>query len=620
MSDLAETNSQIPPAAAYPEAGLPKNINLEDVPAEWVKSFGKLIHSQDPALADDAFIQESFWRDHLCFSWDFHTLHGHREVISFLKRQRQDFLLQRISVDMDCPDKKAKLAAIDHNGKVRGIQFYIDIETSCGIGKGLVRMLYELKSRKWKAFTVYTALREIRGHEETVKNKRVTGLLYKRSGASIAFDAWQSIKTAPKDDFADSMEPTVLIIGSGQAGLACGARLLQLGIQCLIIDRNSEVGDNWRNRYSRLVLHDPVWYNHMPYLPFPSNWPIFAPREKLAAWMQAYARIMDLSVWTSTTVLRAEWEGAYWNVTLERKTQDGPRQMRQLRPRHIIQATGVNGEPKIPRVEGMATFQGRVCHSSQFSSAQPTATTGKHAVVVGTGVSGHDIAQEFSECGYDVTMIQRSPTCVDPSDYVHGQGLYSEDGPPTDDADFLTHSVPFPLLKRREIEKTDQVMLQNKEYFDSLEKVGFRVDRGPDGGGRKLKFLQYAGGSYIDVGASKLVIDGKIQIKQGIVAMIKPHSLILDSGIELPADEIVFATGYTSMLETTKEIMGAEFSSHLQEVWGIDKEGELRSVWRRSGHPGYWFAGGNLALCRYFSKLLALQIKAVDQGMMRYSH
>ncbi|RYP07631.1 hypothetical protein DL765_009084 [Monosporascus sp. GIB2] len=243
---------------------------------------------------------------------------------------------------------------------------------------------------------------------------------------------------------------------------------------------------------------------------------------------------------------------------------------------------------------------------------------GKRVVVVGSGVSGHDIAQDFYERGHHVTLVQRDPTCIDRTAYVYGQGLYSEDGLTTEDADFLTHSVPLPLLKRREIEKTEQHMLENKEYFEALEKAGFRVDKGPDGAGRKFKFLQYAGGSYIDVGASQLIIDGHIKVKQGAVARINPHSLLLDNHTELPADEIVFATGYSSMLETTKKIMGVDFASQLKDVWGIDAEGELRSIWRQWGHPGYWFAGGNFALCRYYSRMLALQIKAIEEGIMRY--
>ncbi|OAA56797.1 flavin-containing monooxygenase [Cordyceps fumosorosea ARSEF 2679] len=295
---------------------------------------------------------------------------------------------------------------------------------------------------------------------------------------------------------------------------------------------------------------------------------------------------MDLNTWTSSTLKHAKWDGGGWEVDIERVTDGGRTEVRKLQTKHIIQATGINSEPKIPRVPGISEFDGPIYHSSEFTTAEPT-TTPKKVVVVGTGVSGHDIAQEFSEQGHDVTLVQRGATCIDRTAYVYGQGLYSEDGPPTEDADFITHSVPLPVLKRKEIEKTDEHMIENKQYFEALEKVGYRIDRGPDGAGRKFKFIQYAGGSYIDVGGLQLIIDGHIKVKQGAIAQVKVHSLVLEDGTELPADEIVFATGFSSMLATAGKIMGGDFVRKLDEVWGVDEEGEMRSIWRQSGHPGY---------------------------------
>lgn len=104
-------------------------------------------------------------------------------------------------------------------------------------------------------------------------------------------------------------------------------------------------------------------------------------------------------------------------------------------------------------------------------------------VVVKSGVSGHNVIQNFQEHDHEVTMIQHSPTCVDTSDYIQGQGLYSEDEPTTKDADFMTHSVPLALLKSRKIEKTKKLELDNHEFFESLQKAGFGIDKGPDGAG-----------------------------------------------------------------------------------------------------------------------------------------
>ncbi|KAK3365104.1 hypothetical protein B0T24DRAFT_652243 [Lasiosphaeria ovina] len=506
--------------------------------------------------ATDIFFEESYWRDHLCFSWDFHTWRGPEEMSSFLQKLGHGCRFRRVSIDNSGdPDKRPALVSADHYSNIRGVQLYIDIETIPERGRAW-----------WKAFTIYTGLVELRGHAKTIGRRRRSGHIHSLPGTATESDSWQRRRTAQKNFEGDS-QPTVLVIGPGQAGLSAGARLTPIGL-----------GDCWRTRYLRLVLHGPVWYNHMPYLPFPVSWPVFAAKDQVAEFLEAYGQLMELNVWSSATLKRANCDGSSWEVTIEHHSEEGGIEVRTLRTHHIIQATGVNGEPKIPRIEGLSDFRGHICHSSQFSSAEP-ATPTKQIVVVGTGVSGHDIAQDFYGRGHHVTLVQRSPTCIDTTAYVYGQGLYSEDGPAAEDADFLTHSVPLPLLNRREIEKTDQHMIENKEHFEGLEKAGFRVDRGPDGAGRKFKFLQYAGGSYIDV-------------KQGAVARINLHSLLLDDGTKLPADEIVFATGYSSMLATTRKIIGADFTRQLKEV--------------------------NFALCRYYSKILAPQIKAIEDGIMRY--
>ena len=134
-----------------------------------------------------------------------------------------------------------------------------------------------------------------------------------------------------------------------------------------------------------------------------------------------------------------------------------------------------------------------------------------------------------------------------------------------------------------------------------------------------MKYLEHGGGYYIDTGASQLIIDGHIKIEQSReVREITARGLILVDGTELLADEIIFATGYKDMRDTSRKMFGDKFADQLKDVWGLDEEGELKSVWRRSGHAGFWFAGGNLALSRYYSRMLALQIKAVEEGSMNY--
>jgi thioredoxin reductase len=414
------------------------------------------------------------------------------------------------------------------------------------------------------------------------------------------------------------------IKGAGQGGLTAAARLKMLKVDSLIIDRASRVGDNWRQRYHQLVLHDPVWFDHLPYLPFPSSWPIFTPKDKLADFFESYVKLLELNVWTRTEVTSSAWDEdkKQWTVVLERSKEDGTTETRILHPRHIIQATGHSGKKNLPTFKGMEDFKGdRMCHSSEFAGADPK-SKGKKAVVVGSCNSGHDIAQDFFEKGYDVTMVQRSSTCVVSSHSITNiglKGLYDESGPPTEDADLYLWSIPSPLYKAQQI-KVAKVMSQNDaKTIQGLEKAGFKVDKGPMDAGLMIKYFQRGGGYYIDVGASQLIIDGKIKVKQGQeISEIIPHGLRFADGSELEADEIVFATGYQNMRSQARVIFGDKVADRVGNVWGFNEEGEFRTMWQRSGHPGFWFMGGNLALCRYYSRLLALQIKALEEGLTNY--
>ena len=309
-------------------------------------------------------------------------------------------------------------------------------------------------------------------------------------------------------------------------------------------------------------------------------------------------------------------------MNLERKKADGTTEKRTLHPRHVIQATGHSGEMSFPQIKGIEDFQGdRLCHSSQFRGARSD-VKGKKAIVVGCCNSGHDIAQDFYEHGYEVTIVQRSSTYVMSSeagiDVLLG-GLYAEGGPSTDDADVIFMSIPNAMLKRLHVDATKEIARRDADLLDGLQKAGFKLDNGPDDSGFFMKYFQRGGGYYIDVGASQLIIDGKVKVKQGHeITEVKPHGLVFDDGTELEADEIVFATGYENMRGTARKIFGDEIADQVKDVWGFDEEGELRTMWRRTGHPGFWFFGGNLALCRYYSRMIALQIKALEEGIMKY--
>lgn len=326
-------------------------------------------------------------------------------------------------------------------------------------------------------------------------------------------------------------------------------------------------------------------------MPFPPNWPIFTPKgtdivtttdsiDKLADWFETYVKAMELNVWTSTTIKGTptfDVKTRLWTVTLKRGESQ-----RTLHPKHIILASGHSGEPNIPQFPGAKLFAGDIHHSSQHPGGQKY--SGKRAVVVGCCNSGHDIARGLYDHGAaSVTIVQRSST------YVMSQsnglkriaGLYTEEGPPTEDADIFTCGIPFPVLKIIQQDATMHLAREDHEILTKLGKVGFKLDYGYDGSGLFIKYLLQGGGYYIDVGCSGLIGDGKIRIKQGHeIKEIVEDGIIFYDDSKLEADVIVLATGYKNMRETARNIFGDIVADRVADVWGFNEKNEIATMWQ----------------------------------------
>ncbi|KAL6241398.1 hypothetical protein RBB50_011662 [Rhinocladiella similis] len=613
--DRCEPGSINIPLCKWPKTAETKAADPSEIATKIVDSFNTALKNEDTKAIAQLFLTDGYWRDHLGVSWELHTSKGCDKILAFLANGCP---LTEIKIDNSTTYRAPHFAPFDGKGDVEGVQFFFTFTSKVGEGQGLARLSEQ--DGQWKIFTFFTTLNDIKGHEQAIYHRRTKGVEH---GGKPDRKNWQERRTAAMN--FEGKEPTVLILGAGQAGLTVGARLQMLGVDTLIIDREDAIGDNWRRRYHQLVLHDPVWYDHMPYLNFPSHWPIFTPKDKLAEWFDSYAKLLELNVWVQTTLESTSWDESKkeWTVKVKRTKLDGSTESRTLHPKQVIQATGHSGKKNFPsHIKGLSDFKGDVlCHSSEFKGARIDGK-GKKAVVVGSCNSGHDIAQDFYEKGYDVTLVQRSTTCVISSEAITEiglKGVYSEDGPPVDDADMWLHSLPSEVLKALQVNITAAQAEFDKKTLDGLTKAGFKLDRGPEDAGLFMKYFQRGGGYYIDVGGSQLIIDGKIKIKQGQeIEEVLPRGLRFADGSELEADEIIFATGYSNMRTQAREIFGDELADRVGDIWGYDAEGEMRTIWRKSGHPGFWFMGGNLALCRYYSKVLALQIKGLLEGLYKY--
>ncbi|MDV6280812.1 NAD(P)/FAD-dependent oxidoreductase [Rhodococcus jostii] len=574
-----------------------------DIARRWLAGFGAALERGDVRGAAGHFLIDGWWRDLLSFTWDLHTTHGRADIESRLADSVPVHEPRHLVLSPAHPAE----AVADPEGD--WIQAFFTFETTLARSRGFVRLRRD-GDGEWRAWTLISAMEEIKGHEEKKGYRRVQGTNH---GAHRGKINWLDRRTA-KGEF-ETEQPAVVIVGAGQGGLALAARLGQLGVDTLLVERNDRIGDSWRKRYHSLVLHDPVWYDHLPYLNFPDHWPVFTPKDKLANWFEFYAEAMELNVWTGTEFTGGSYDDATgeWTVTVAR--DDGS--TRTLHPRHVVLATGMSGVPNIPRIAGADTFEGTIEHSSWFVGGREM--QGKKALVVGCCNSGHDIAQELNEQGADVTILQRSSTYVMSS--KHGipglfGGVYEEGGPAVQDADLIFASLPYPLLAGIHAGATEAIAEKDAEMLDGLRKAGFKVDFGEDGSGLFMKYLRRGGGYYIDVGASELIASGEVTVKQGTeIDHFTPDGVVFADGTEMPVDVVVLATGYKNMRESARKFLGDAVADRCQDVWGLDDEGELRTVWRRSGHPGFWFMAGNLHQSRHYSKYLAFQIKAQEEGL-----
>ena len=408
--------------------------------------------------------------------------------------------------------------------------------------------------------------------------------------------------------------------------IALAARLRQLQVPTIIIEKNARAGDSWRNRYKSLCLHDPVWYDHLPYMKFPENWPVFSPKDKLGDWLEMYTKVMELNYWTKTTAKSAKFDDVTktWHLVVERDGQEII-----LQPKHIVMATGMSGKPNIPVFPGQEKFKGEQHHSSKHPGAD--AYAGKKVVVVGSNNSAHDICAALWEADADVTMVQRSSTHVVRSDTLMEFALgplYSEEavkaGVTTEMADMIFASLPYSILPALQKPTYAAIKERDKDFYAGLDKAGFWHDWGEDDSGLFVKYLRRGSGYYIDVGASQLVIDGKIKLKRGQVEAVDENGVIFEDGAHLAADLIVYATGYGSMNGWIADLMGQDMADKIGKVWGLGSnttkdpgpwEGEERNMWKPTQHEALWMHGGNLHQSRHYSQFLSLQIKARMAGL-----
>ncbi|MEM6986636.1 MAG: NAD(P)/FAD-dependent oxidoreductase [Pseudomonadota bacterium] len=505
--------------------------------AKWLHAFADMAAHGEGAGIARAFVEHGFWRDYVSFGWTLQTLEG-RDAIAQLAADVGPLVGFRDPV---------------FEGEASDTDGFFRFHTEAGTGRGHIRLDGE------RCATLFTMLDNLGGK-------------------------------APAAG-ADSARPFVLVVGGGQGGLALGAQLGDLGVPYLIVDKHPRVGDQWRSRYDSLVLHDPVWYDHMPLKPFPEGWPVFTPKGQMGDWLEAYADDLDLNIWTSAALTGARYDAdaRCWRATVQR---DG--ETTTLYPTHLVMALGLSGFPRVPEFAGQDRFAGPQMHSSEYKGGSHYA--GQNVIVVGANNSAHDIAADLVSHGAKPTMIQRSSTLVvrqaDYCEKVLGP-LYSAEavaaGITTDKADILQAAMPLRLMEPKHRAIWDGIRAEQSAFYQQLIDAGFCLDFAEDGTGLGMKYRRTASGYYIDVGGAAMVMDGRIQVRSGQpIVRLAETSVELGSGEVLPADAIVYATGYGGMTDWVAALIDTDTARRVGPCWGYGSDtkgdpgpwiGELRNMW-----------------------------------------
>lgn len=553
------------------------------IASQWLQEFSAALEAGgDADSLAGVFAADCYWRDCLSFTWDLCTLGGVTSAADAIRPDLGGIAPREFRLISPAP------RAVTSTYGTPTVVAFFQFHTTDGAARGCVRLVPDPEGGGgWKAWVLLTQLEELASAPETVGARRPR-------------------RSHGRGDPHRSL-PDVVVVGAGQCGLSVAARLERLGLDTVILERHQRVGDNWRGRYPFLALHDPVWANHLPYVPFPSTWPVYPSGPRVADWLEAYVSILDLDVRTGVQLSDCSYDAGAgrWDVEVRREDERST-----LRPRHLVLAIGKESEPREIDIPGREIFTGRTMHSCEYAGGEGLGA--RHAVVVGASTSAHDIALDLTGHCESVTMLQRSATYV-MSVAAHEwmiRDAYAEDGPPTEIGDMLEASIPSGLLTTWFIEPTRHMAEMDRELLSGLRAAGYAADLGPNGAGLYARRMAGFNGVYIEVGAGASIANGDIVVVQGReVDRLETDRVVLNDGSELPADLVVFATGFQTMEDRVASVLGPEMADAIANMERVGDHGNRHNLWRGTAHDRLWIAAGNFRQARYYSRFMALKIR-----------
>ncbi|KAH8646369.1 hypothetical protein BGZ60DRAFT_465011 [Tricladium varicosporioides] len=567
-----------------------------------VRDFAAALEKGDKNDIADLFVtDQSYWRDTIAITAHLRTFKSSHVITSVLTELNERRHINQIAI---VPGTAQIITASE---TLKWLECFFTFKTttpqaSCA---GRVMLLPEVLDGvavRWKIWALSTWLKDFDLYPED------EGLL-----------------RTPSEPIpgVDHLSTDVLIIGGGNAGILLAARLKALSVDYLVIDENTNVGDNWSLRYDCLRFHVGKSFCETPYLQYPGSTSNGLTRDELADQVKRFTSEFDLRVLHRTTVKGTSYdiENSTWALQLFCDKAD-----KTISCKHLVVATGAGFRGTyMPELSGVEHYAGVNIHSDSYKNAKELAEQGvRSALVIGSANTAFDVMEDCYQAGIKTTMIQRSPTYVIPMSYLlHPAGLGLYDYVPADIGDAITQAGPLPVGGPLLGLTHANLAAMEPDRYSDLAKAGFQVTNCTQSD-LVAHLVDRCGGHFVDIGTGiELLATRKVAIKSGFVPVsYTTGGIELSDGSILEADAIIWCTGFKDkdVRQSITDILGdgsEAIQNKMEATWGVDTEGEIRGLWRRHANvDNFWVFSGGAAQHRWYSRVIALQIKGALQRIL----
>ncbi|RDW68723.1 uncharacterized protein DSM5745_08483 [Aspergillus mulundensis] len=593
--------------------------------------------SNPQLLASCFFPGQAFWKDQLALTYHLRTFTDRDVIVAALL---ETSALRRISDGRMEMQGAAKFVAVSPTLQFIDCAIVFQTNSPAASCRGRLLFLPVLAGTtvEWKIW---------------VLNTRLGNLDIQPEDEALLSEPRRHLDLGSLDKF----ETDVFIIGGGNAAAALSARLKALGVESVMAERNAHAGDNWARRYDCLHFHLPTALCDMPYMPYDPDLrgAHYLSRDELVAHLRRYITTLGLNYLTSVQILSTHYSPLTSRWTVRFRTQMGEC---TATAKHLVLATGIGSQrPNVPVLADRDVYTGIAMHSVEYTSARALVERGvKSVLILGSANTAIDILSDCNAHSLKPTLHVRSPTYILPASYLAhpaGLGFYNVDVAAADTR-FLT--LPTIIDAQFTQARLRHLASQGAERtrYNALAATGFPVlDSKSEGVLLGHHFIERAGGHYIDTGGADVIVNGGVRMRVGAeaVAFTETGVRFSDGSVE-EADAVVFCTGFadTDVRDGAEAILGgrkdkedstqtrgqthvdgvedachadgdqldaSDIAARLDATWGVDSEGEIRGMWKRHvAMDNFWVMGGHTQQHRWFSRILALQIRAAIGGVL----